>query len=340
MSKFTYFNEKINSSNNNRNIWKVLKEALPHKQHRGPEIKISSQEFNNFFSTIGQKLTSKHESVRIDQLPKTLNTPAIKFEFTQINVNTVLSQLLTLNNNSELDFLDFDEKLLRLSALLIAPMLTHIHVYDLSLCQGTLPDDWKTAKGDPDSPENYRPIFIILPTAKIFGKLWKNQIVAYLTSANILSPYQSAYIKYNSTQTALHFILEECMRNINHGFTNISVDLSEGFDILNQTILLNKLYNLGISGNSHDWFVSYLSNRKQFVINNHNMSETNIINISVPQRTVLGPILFILCVNDIFLCASKCTIMMYADDTTVICKGLSENELLRDMQSSFDLLSN
>ena len=119
-SKFTYFNEKINSSDNNRNIWKVLKEALPHKQHRGPEIKISSQEFNNFFSTIGEKLTSKHENVSIDQLPNTLIIPEIMFEFTQINVNTFLTQLLTLKNNSKLDFLDFDEKLLRLSALLIA----------------------------------------------------------------------------------------------------------------------------------------------------------------------------------------------------------------------------
>ena len=78
-------------------------------------------------------------------------------------------------------------------------MLTPI--YNLSLCQGTLPDDWKTAKvtsvykgkGDNDSPENYRPISIILPTAKIFEKLVKNQIAAYLTSANMLSPYQSAY---------------------------------------------------------------------------------------------------------------------------------------------------
>ena len=159
----------------------ILKQTLPSKKSCTKSCSISPQEFNDF----GDKLTSNFGELK-ELPPCTINTPEEPFEFLTIDTNFVLQELLHLSEKPKLDIIKFDTRLLRISAPIIAPFLTHI--YNLSLCTGTLPQDWKVAgttpvyktKGDTANPSNYRPISVVSPLAKILEKAIKTQLLSYI----------------------------------------------------------------------------------------------------------------------------------------------------------------
>jgi len=99
------------------------------------------------------------------------------------------------------------------------------------------------------------------------------------------------------------------------------LDLQKAFDSIDHNILLFKLYNYGIRGKIFDWFKDYLSNRSQYVFVNHVSSKTLKVNCGVPQGSVLGPLLFLLYVNDIENCIPSNVVKLYADDTNLFIFG-------------------
>ena len=164
-------------------------------------------------------------------------------------------------------------KLLRLASPAIAYSLTHI--FNLSICQGVLPADWKMArvtpifknKGNKSDPNNYRPISVIPIVAKILEKAVKLQLVTHFVTNDLFTQSQSAYLNLHSTQTALHQLIDKCIVNIGKGLTNLlgCLDLSKGFDCLNHDILLYKMAKYSLSEHCMVWFSSYLTDRTQIV---------------------------------------------------------------------------
>ena len=134
--------------------------------------------------------------------------------------------------------------------IVYSPSLTHI--FNLSLYHSFVPDDWITAritpifkkKGRQEDPNNYRPISVVSTIAKILEKHIKLELMNYMTNSNLLASSQSAYIRHHSTETALLYLVDKCMSNINNSeiIISCSLDLSKGFDVLNHEILLHKLF--------------------------------------------------------------------------------------------------
>ena len=331
-------------------MWKILKNLLPSKSTSTSDLDLNPDLFNDFFANIGTNLTRNFAPISLSSpfvVNPNDNPNNATFNLIEVNSNDVLHKILKLPNQNGLDQLEMNSSLLKLAAPLIAPSLTHI--MNLSLCLGIVPSDWKCARvtpiykgvGDKSEPNNYRPISVVPIVAKVFEKVVKSQLVSYLTVHSLIHPSQSAYLQYHSTQTALHHLVDHCLSNMNNSKINLActLDLSKGFDTLNHTILLHKLQNYGITGHSLSWFKSYLSDRSQIVCIGNKLSQLVNISMGVPQGTCLGPILFLLYVNNLSDYITSSLTAMYADDTTFVSSGTSEIQLQQSMNSTLEIAS-
>ena len=166
---------------------------------------------------------------------------------------------------------------------------------------------------------NYRPISLLPIFSKIMERLVYNQFIEYIENNNILSDLQFGFQKNKSTEHAISSIFT----NITNALTKkqssycIFLDFAKAFDTVNHEILIQKLKYYGVQGNTLKLFESYLSNRTQVVEVNGMLSEKGLIKHGVPQGSILGPLLFLLYINDISNSSDILNFFLFADDTTV-----------------------
>jgi hypothetical protein len=222
------------------------------------------------------------------------------------------------------------------------------NIINLSFTKGRFPSTLKLSKvipvfkkGSPLESSNYRPISLLSNIEKIFEKLMHSRLLSFLDSHSIIYCRQYGFRKSHSTIHALINIVERIRQCIDkgHAAVGVFVDLTKAFDTVDHSILLSKLSHYGVRGITNCWFKSYLASRSQFVSISNCKSELKSILHGVPQGSVLGPLLFLLYINDLHEAIKFSEVNLFADDTTLFQFGASLKSLSDNVNTDLSLLS-
>lgn len=344
-------------------IWKIFKELgasknKSSKENKVQSIKIGSKEihdpeeiansFNDFFINIAENIKeptphSNHE--KLQEYCDAKLTENASFNLPLLENGKVLKFLKGLDVSKSTGTDNIGPRLLKIAAPCIADSLTYL--CNLSIISSTFPEKWKEAKvkplhksGPSNDLNNFRPISILPVLSKLIEKHAHDSLLSYTEANNLLHGTQSGFRPNHSCETALVHMLDKWLTAIDRGdlVGVIFVDFRKAFDLVDHDILLKKLEVYRISKTSLSWFDSYLKSRKQKVSFNNTVSSQINIKYGVPQGSILGPLLFLLFINDLPLHTNVFT-DLYADDTTLYETNSSKKEIEVQLQKALSDLA-
>ena len=328
--RYYYSQYFITNRNNPKQIWNKINTII-HNNKNGNivpnviEDNKRCEQFNDYFCNIGEKLASKSEKncntnntsnyIHNNHTNSLFITPTNPIEIT----NIVEKSKPTNSTDSH----NFSFKLI----IQIISSISNILSYLINLCiqQGIFPNCLKTAKvvtkyksGNIDDPSNFRPISLLSSFSKISEKVLKSRYIDFMEKNKIINKSQFGFKKGVSTSDALTDLTGTIASNKMKYCAAISIDLKKAFDSISHDLLINKLEKYGFRGVALKLLISFLNNRNQFVIFNKSKSKIKNIKFGVPQGSVLGPLLFLIFINDIVNIKTQGHFVLFADDTTII----------------------
>ena len=337
-------------SNNSKKQWQMINTLLNrnNKKVNIPKLQDSdgnvvstptaiAEKFNNYFCNIASNLKT--------QLNNGLNSSSSDFVLNlsepvpnSIFVRPVLSGEVSVIIKNLKDKSTLDSKI---SALKLASADTKFieilaSVINSSFEQGIFPQSLKLARvvpvyktGARSDVSNYRPISLLASFSKIYEKLMHNRIVDFMEANNSLYEMQYGFRSGRSCEHAVLKAQSVLLDSLNRNQISLLllIDFSKAFDKVEHSILLKKLHHYGIRGTAYKWIKSYLENREQFVSVNGKNSTKKQITYGVPQGSILGPLLFVIYINDIPNICNFAKFILYADDANIIITGNNFGEI-------------
>ena len=222
-------------------------------------------------------------------------------------------------------------------------------IFNTSIIQGKYPSKLKISKvtpifkvGDETDPDNYRPISLLSNLNRVFEKLMYNRLIQFINKHNLLDDAQYGFRSGSSTNHAILDIISTIQHNMDYKLFTcaVFVDLKKAFDTVDHQILLKKLDCYGIRGIVNEWFKSYLLNRTQTTEINGFISTKDFNPLGVPQGSVLGPLLFLLYINDITKASTKLKFFLFADDTNLLYANRNLKTLESTVNTELSLIMN
>lgn len=345
-AKAKYYQDKIeDNSKNPKKLWGFLKDLGAGKSCSKKSCSIGlkvgdevcfdkptvAETFNQFFVTVAATLVNKLPSGSgkyglnfVNDFYRKKGVQPNRFSLSQVEEDSVLKLLLKINTSKSTGLDNLPAKFLKDAAPIISKPLTHI--INLSIEAGEVPNDMKNArvvpiykKNSKTEAGNYRPVSILSVVSKIFERIMYDQLEKYIKDESLLYEFQSGFRPSFSTDTCLIHLSDFIRNEWDKGnYTGMVVlDLQKAFDTVDHTILLSKLEAMGMTENSVKWFDSYLTGRSQVVDIDGVHSGPKEITCGVPQGSILGPLLFLIYVNDM-ADAVKCKLLLYADDSALM----------------------
>ncbi len=306
-AKSTYYSEIISeNSQDQRSMWKAFNQILHRRPTMSlPECPSLSQLAGSFGSFFLNKITAIRATfpdIPVQNSNDLFDPTMPKLDsFLPASEDEIRRIILAAPNKS----CDLDPLPTSLVKMCIDVLLTPItSLVNKSMAEGTFPDTFKNAHVTPllkktnlskENMKNYRPVSNLSFTSKILEKVVANRLNSHICASNTSNPFQSAYKKFHSTETALLKIQNDVLMAMDKGrVTALTLlDLSAAFDTIDHAILLDRLENsFGISGSALGWLSSYLTDRCQQIKLDDIFSPGVPIPFGVPQGSVLGPLLF------------------------------------------------
>ena len=283
-----------------------------------------ANKFNNFFLNIADKLNEKIINKNSRYQDYLRNPNRSSFSLKETEPGELIKIINSLDSKKSGDYYHISPSDVKNNSQAVAQCLTII--FNKCMVEGHFPDALKLAKVIPlhkgDSVltvSNYRPISLLPIFSKIFERLIYNQLIDFINKNKILDDLQFGFQKNKSTEHAISSIVNNINSDsaLKKSFYCIFLDFSKAFDTVNHKILIEKLKYYGVKGQALSLFDSYLSNRSQVVEVNGVISDKGNIKHGVPQGSILGPLLFLLYINDISESSRVLKFFLFADDTTV-----------------------
>ena len=343
-SKRDYYNKFFQENNNNiKKLWQGINQIINKTKGNGAspvcieidvdgntktvtEPKEIANEFNKHYSTVAEKILQKRKYPGNKTFHQYLSKPNPKsFMFkptSPAEVEDIISKFDTTKSTGPNSIPR--QLILSVSKSISTPLA---NIFNSSLINGICPEFLKLStvipifkKNSKLLVENYRPISLLSNINKILEKIIFKRLYSFLEETNSIYNLQFGFRQRHSTNHALLCMTQQIKDIIDNGNIAIGVfvDFQKAFDTVNHKILLRKLEHYGVRGVTNDWFSSYLSKRSQYVKINGSESKISKIDHGVPQGSVLGPLLFLVYINDLHTCIHHSTVRHFADDTNLL----------------------
>ena len=341
IAKTKYYASKFEKYESNRKkTWEVINELRGKSKDKMKAVFIIDNErvinrraiadkFNTYFANLAKNLNNEaykekphSEYPNFQEYSNKFNDKSIFLE--ECSTDEIITIIKNFENGKASDI---PVSVIKRTSFLISPMLSHL--FNNCMRSGVFPTCLKVGKitpifkkGDRELLKNYRPVSTLPIFGKIFEKIICSRLYNFFTSNNLLSDCQFGYRKKHSTGHAIHHsvnIIKDALADKKHVIA-IFVDLSKAFDTIDHKILLSKLERYGIRGTANNLIHDYLTGRTQYVSTLGEHSDLEDIIFGVPQGSVLGPLLFLIYMNDIVNSINdklNIKLVLYADDTNI-----------------------